>query len=279
VSVEPSPPREPTRHLHVADLRHPAQVKTWFDGSAPGHMWRRLDEIDFVTRGMSFAAVLLLSFVPFILVLQQVRGRAGATALIRRFGLDPAAASALQEALTSPRSPSSTLSGLSWVFMVLGGISGATAIQQLYEKAFGLRSRGRRDMHRQFAWLAAVVVASSLANAVQPWLADVGGIALFAVASLLGGTAFWWFTMWLLLGGRLGWRDLFPAALATGVCWFAMTVAFRLRMSDTITQNYERYGAIGVVFALMSFLVAVGAVLILGAVFGVVWRERRPPKP
>ena len=36
----------------------------------------------------------------------------------------------------------------------------------------------------------------------------------------------------------------------------------------------KKYGPIGVVFALMSWLVAIGVVIILGAVVGLVWRER-----
>lgn len=53
-----------------------------------------------------------------------------------------------------------------------------------------------------------------------------------------------------------------------------MEIGFRLTMSDTITSDYAEYGAIGVVFAVMSFLIAVGVVVILGAVLGMAWRER-----
>ena len=97
---------------------------------------------------------------------------------------------------------------------------------------------------------------------------------LFALAAMVGATAFWWFSMWLLLSGRRTWRELMPAAIATGICWFGMTFYFRLSMSSTITSDYKKYGEIGIVFALMQLLIAVGVVLIIGAVFGVVWRER-----
>jgi membrane protein len=46
-------------------------------------------------------------------------------------------------------------------------------------------------------------------------------------------------------------------------------------MSSTITSNYTKYGDIGVVLALMSYLIAIGVVIILGAILGVVWRLRR----
>ena len=54
-----------------------------------------------------------------------------------------------------------------------------------------------------------------------------------------------------------------------------MSVVFNLTMSSTITSNYKKYGDIGVVLSLMSFLIAIGVVIILGAIIGVVWRLRR----
>ncbi len=56
-----------------------------------------------------------------------------------------------------------------------------------------------------------------------------------------------------------------------------MIGVFGLTMSSTIMSDYNKYGSIGVIFALMSFLIAIGVVIILGAIVGVVWRERHPP--
>lgn len=265
--------------MRVGDVRVPEAVRARFDGSAAGHLWRRLDAMDVVNRGMLFASVLLLSLVPFLLILQALRGRDSATQLIGRFGLDDRASSALREALTSPRPASSALSGVSWVLLVLGGLAAAGAIQELYEQAFDVQHRGLTALPRRVVWLLVLSASGSLLNLVQPWAHRSGGVALFAAFSFLGATLFWWFSMWLLLGGRLGWRELLPAALATGAGWLGMTVAFRVTMSQTITTNYERYGTIGLLFALMSFLIAVGVVIIVGAVFGVVWRERHAGAP
>ena len=87
-------------------------------------------------------------------------------------------------------------------------------------------------------------------------------------------TLFWWFTMWLLLGGRITWLELLPSAIATAVCWIGMEVVFSFIFSSSVISDDKKYGSIGVVFALMSYLIAIGVVIILGAVFGVVWRER-----
>ncbi len=81
--------------------------------------------------------------------------------------------------------------------------------------------------------------------------------------------------MWILLKGRLSWGELFPSALATGVCFLGMEIVFRLTLSSAIVSDYKKYGSIGVVFAIMSLLIAIGVVITLGALLGVAWRERK----
>ena len=67
-----------------------------------------------------------------------------------------------------------------------------------------------------------------------------------------------------------------PAAIRRGnsTFWVGMEVVFSFIFSGTVISDDKKYGPIGVVFALMSWLIAIGVVIILGAVVGVVWRER-----
>jgi membrane protein len=99
------------------------------------------------------------------------------------------------------------------------------------------------------------------------------GPAVFAIVGLIGFILFWWFTMWLLLGGRVSWRRLLPPAVATGVFWLGMEAVFSVVFSGMIISNDQKYGPVGVVFALMSLFVAIGVVIILGAVVGIVWQD------
>lgn len=261
--------------LREKAARQPEILRERFTGSAAEHLWGRLNEMDFINRGMLFAAVLLLCFIPFSIVVRALAGRGAETSIARRFGLNPQAAHDVSRVLTSPHNTSAAISGLGYVLFVLGGIAAATAIQDLYERSFGLPGRGLRDTPRRVAWLAVFMAATALVGWLQPSLHDRGGPLAFGLVTLVGATAFWWFTMWFLLGGRLPWRRLFPSAAATGVAWLGMTIVFRLTMSDSVVSNFNKYGAIGVVFSIMSYLIAVGVVVILGAVFGVVWHERR----
>lgn len=161
------------------------------------------------------------------------------------------------------------------MFVAFSGIAAASALQELYQRAFGLLGRGLHDLPRRALWVTAVLAVGAFIGWALPWLHSVGGPVLVSAVVLVGATGFWWFSMWLLLAGRRSWGDLFPSAVATGICWLGMDVVFRTTMSGTITSDYTKYGPIGVVFAIMSFLIATGVVVMLGAVAGALWQERR----
>jgi membrane protein len=124
-------------------------------------VWRRLDGMDFLNRGMLFAATLLLCFFPFLIVANALAGQSTINGLVRRLGLNKEAASDVSRLFTSSSSTSNAITGTSWVFVVLGGIAAATAIQELYEAAFELDRRGTRDMLCRLVWLAVLVGCSS----------------------------------------------------------------------------------------------------------------------
>jgi membrane protein len=223
---------------------------------------------------MLFAATQLLCLFPFLIVARTLMHQSTTADTIQRFGLNHDAATAVTKAFVPPSSTSNALTGLSYVFFVLSGLAVAGAVQELYERAFDIPGHGMKDTPWRLIWLIAYAAAGLLAGLVTPWLHDSAGPVLYGAFTLIGATCFWWFSMWLLLRGRLTWRELFPSALATGVCWLGLVIVFRLTMSSTITTDYRKYGAIGVVLAFVSFLIGVGVVIILGAILGLAWRQR-----
>jgi membrane protein len=250
-------------------------VKKRYSGSSTQHLWDRLNAMDFINRAMLFAAVLLLCLIPFLIVLNALEGRSAVTGFSRHLGLTQEAAADVSHLFTSSGSTSNAVTGTAYVFFILGGIAAATAFQDLYERAFGLDSRGMKDVVRRLVWLAVLVGCALGGDLLGPRLRSSGGPVLLALIGFVVLTIFWWFTMWLLLGGRIHWRDLLPSALATAACWIGMQVVFSFIFSNEVITDDKKYGSIGVVFALMSWLIAIGVVIILGAVFGVVWRNRR----
>jgi membrane protein len=248
-----------------------AQAK--YSGSAAEDLWRRLDALDFMNQAMLIAGTLLLCVFPFIIVLTAVAGQGAATTFSRRLGLDQQAAADMSHLFASSVATSATINTACLVLLVLFALAGASAVQQLYERIFDIDPRGARDLVRRLIWAGLVVGWLLLANLVEP-SARAGGPVLFGIVILTAFTGFWWFAMRFLLGGRVAWRRLLPSAVATGLCWLGMVAVFSATFSGMVISSYDRYGPIGIVFDLLSYIVAVGVVLILGAVVGIVWHER-----
>ena len=74
----------------------------------------------------------------------------------------------------------------------------------------------------------------------------------------------------------VSWRALFPAGLATALCYAGLGVFSALFFSKLIISDEEKYGPVGVVMVLASYFIAIGVVIHLGAVFGRMWNERHP---
>jgi membrane protein len=250
-----------------------------YAGSVVEDLWRRLVAMDVINQGIVFAATLLLCLFPFLIVVSALASRPVVNVLMRYTGLNGQAAADADHLFASSAATASAVVGsASMVFFVLGGIAAATALQQIYERAFDLPHRRMKDIPYRVAWLAVLIGTSLLTGWAGRGLRHAGGPAVLAAAGLVWSTGFWWLTMRILLARRVSWRALFPAACATGALYVAMEVVFSLFFSAMVISNDTKYGPIGVIFALLSYLIAIGVVVILGAVVGLAWQERRSSK-
>ena len=82
----------PRRTTDAVKRRYSDAVKRRYSGSSAEHLWTRLDAMDFINKGMLFAAVLLLCFFPFLIIANALAGQSAVTGLTRRLGLNQEAA-------------------------------------------------------------------------------------------------------------------------------------------------------------------------------------------
>lgn len=244
-----------------------------YSGSPADYLWRRLNTVDFMNQAMTFAATLLLCAFPFLIIVSALGGRSSVHELGRRLGLSHQAANDLGHLFASSAATSRSVTGAAWVFFIVSGVAAAGALQGLYQRIFDLNHRVTRDLPRALIWLGGWLGWLFAGGWAGPWVRALGPV-LFAIVGLVLFTGFWWVTMWLLLAGRISWRKLLPSAVATGVFWIAMEAVFAAVFSGMITSNAQEYGPIGIVFALVSYMIAIGVVIILGGVTGIVWQER-----
>ena len=109
--------------------RATAWGKKKYAGSVAEDLWRRLDSMDVINRGMQFAATLLLCLFPFLIVVSALAGRPVVNTLTRYTGLNGQAAADVGRLFASSAATVSAVVGTaSMVFLVLGGIAAATAL-------------------------------------------------------------------------------------------------------------------------------------------------------
>jgi membrane protein len=153
----------------------------------------------------------------------------------------------------------------------------ARSVQRLYQRIFDHPTvRGWSNVLRCLVWAVVIAAEVILDALVSRSLRDLpAGRVFLGLGNLVIVTVFFWWGLHFLLVGREPWRRLFPAAFTTGVFWVGLGAFASFYFSSTLVSDSHLYGSIGVVFTLVSWFIAMGAVIILGAVIGAAWQKRR----
>ena len=261
------------RALDRLDRGQQSASRHWGAGGSR-MVWSRLTAVDFFGNSFQLAALAILCFFPFLIVVTAAAGRDAVAAVVGWLGLDQQAAQAVAALFITGPGPGA-LTVTSALLLVLGAMAVAGTLQGWYHRVFDVPGRGWRDVVAQLLWLAVLLAYSAAQAAAGRTLGSDGGPVLQGLLGLALATFFWWWSLEVLLAGALRWRALFPAALATGVCWTGLGVFSAVYFSAAIVANQHSYGPIGVVMTILSWLVAVGVVVHLGAVAGRQYVEHR----
>ena len=257
-----------------------SKVTRRYEGSFAHRLFTRLGALDFMNQAILFGAGVLLSLLPFLVLLSAFADERIDDDVALHLGLDHRAATIVSHLFTQHGARWDSATALSLIVMVAGTLTVVGALQEIYEKAFDQPRRGLRDFPRYLVWIvvmcAVVAVPGTLADLLRSFSA---GFVVVEAVTFGVFTPFVWWTMHFLLAGRVGWRRLFPSAIATGVFGAVFSVFSALYFSSTIISDDRIYGPIGAVFDIVTWLVGIGAVIILGAVAGVVWQDRTPTTP
>ena len=192
-----------------------------------------------------------------------------------RMGLDRRAAGIVDHLFTSAPASLNAATVTSLVFVTAGLLAVASSLQQIYEKVFHQAHRGLRDLFRLLAWIVVSCLAVAFDSVAERPVSSAAGGWLAPLVTVAIMTPFVWWTMHFLLAGRVPWRRLLPSAIITGVFFGGLGVFSKFYFSETIVSDSKTYGTVGAIFGILTWFIAIGAVIILGAVAGVVWEDRR----
>ncbi|WP_405885991.1 MULTISPECIES: YhjD/YihY/BrkB family envelope integrity protein [unclassified Streptomyces] len=253
------------------------------------HLTSHLIAVNLLDSATRLAAQVFLTAVPLLFVFasfapQVVRNEI-VSSLHDVFGINGSAEQELKKVFQadseSLRQSTGAVSGL---MVLLSATACSRAMQRLCQRAWRLPSASARiAAWRWLVWIAAWLVVLALQGPLRsgfgagPWL----GLPLLLVTQV----GVWWWTQHLLLAARIPWLPLLPGALLTGVAMTALTVVSKLYVPTALNRSLDRYGSLGAVFTVLSWLiglcVVIAACITAGAVIArepAVSRRLDPPE-
>lgn len=259
-------------HVRDAPALHTAQRR--FRKSAAQDMLDRLKEMQFVTTMTVFGATFLLSALPFMILVDSFAHRSAEDDLASHLGLNARAERILDGLFHSGSVRSAAAIAFAVLFTAVGTVGIAAIVETVYRQVFRTTATGRH-FGRQLLWiggLCAWLLVDSVSSSATHGLP--AGVVLDGAATLLASTAFFWWSMHLLLAGQVRWRRLLLPAVLSAVLWLGLEVVSAFYFSSTIANDSRLYGTVGVVFSLLTWFMAIAAVVVLGALIGHTWQER-----
>jgi membrane protein len=230
-----------------------------------------------IDRSLALGAQAFGALIPLLIVVEaaQPGHESLADELVDRFRLTGSAAATVHAAFAPPTDETAVTS-LGLIVLIASTLSFTRRLQRLYEESWSLDSRGFRGTGWGLAW----ITFFALYGVLHPLLdGAVDGVAS-VILSLAGAFAIGLVTPYLLLGRRIPWRRLLLQAAFTALGLTALGVWTAIYMPRAIGSSAASYGAIGVAFAMLTWLWGVGIVLVCAAVYGsphMQWRRRAQP--
>ena len=251
--------------------------REWYEGSPLQDLVRSLGAVDFGDRIILFGAALLLSVLPLIIILTAFASTRVDDDIAKHLGLNRQGSRMIEGLFRSSNISFNLGILVSLLLSLAGTIAVARSVQVIYELTFEqVHAQGVGNLLRCFVWIAGLAGLLILDGTISGPLRDgpAGPLVLGLVDFVVLALFFWW-SIHFLLAGRESWPRVRPSAVATALFWIGLGVFASLYFSSTIVSDSRLYGTIGVVFTLVTWFIAMGAVITLGAVSGAVWRRWR----
>ena len=241
------------------------------------HLLSHLISVNVLDSATRLAAQTFLTAVPLLFVVASVAPPALRDQLVDSvhgaLGLSGGANAELSKAVQGTGAPSNELrqtTGVVGGLMVLISATACSrAMQRLCQRAWSLPKAGARvAAWRWIAWLGTWLFMFG----VQGSLREGFGLGLWIGVPLLlvAEVAIWWWTQHLLLVARVPWLPLLPGALLTGAALTVLTSTAPLYMPQALNRSLAKYGSLGAVFTLLSWLITLCVVVTLCITAGAV---------
>lgn len=246
---------------------------------------RRFQALEGFDRAVALASLAFTAIIPLGIVMSGVISDHDVGAqLVDRYGLEGKGATAVRDLFDRGDDLASGFSLFSAFLLLVTILSFSRALQRLFERAWELEPLSLRNTTNGLMWVLGVVVYSTVTGFVRSAY-DHGVMELLTVAALLVlGLSFAVFTGITLSNRRLTRHQLMPAAALVVTLGAIFAVGGDIYVPRLFNSYADRYGAVGAVFAMISWLFVLMVALVGAVAAGrEVWAEleaiRRGDRP
>lgn len=236
----------------------------------------RLVQVGLVQSAVVLAAQTFMALFPLLIaVIALVPGDIGesiADTMRERLGLRGGTDQSVHQLVATHNQLRGTITVIGILVVIASATSFTRALQRVYEAAWQLPKLGLRGSLRGLMWLVGMIAYIALAAGAVKLTAHAGSATspLRWTFNVVSTALVWWWTPFLLLGGRVRARALVPGAALTAAALLVLGAISDVYLPRAISSQERRYGAIGTVFAIQSWLVVLSGAIVAAAVLGAV---------
>lgn len=244
---------------------------------------RRFGEVNGGSLAASVALAAFLSLFPLILVAIAVVGffasnrpdLAGDAITFLGLPRSGDAASVLTTAIATASESRRAASVVGFVGLLWSALGLVAALQYVYDSAWQVKGRGFRDKALGLAWLVGAALLFVTSFAVTTALRFVPVLAPLNLLVGLGlSTGLFLWTAKVLANRDVGWRPLVYGAVLGAVGFELLKVLGGIYVPRAVASSSALYGSIGVVFAILAWLLIFSRLVVYSAILNVVMWER-----
>lgn len=241
------------------------------NSSLPIRCFKRFNAISGRDRALVLGGQAFTTVIPLLIVIAAAASRQGTTAvadrLAARFHVTGASADAIRTLFERPPGATGSITVAGVVVLVFSLVSLTRSLQRTYEAAWQLPPVGVRGTLNGLTaiglLLASLLVLSVLVGALRQ--VPAGSVVAFLLRVAVS-TAVWLLLQRLLLSRRVPIRQLLAGSVVIGAGSAFLSLYSALWMPRLIENNASRYGIIGITFALLTWLIIIGFLMVLAAV-------------
>jgi membrane protein len=233
---------------------------------------RELASLQLVDRGMTLAAHVFTSILPILIVAGALRARldpASGPIFAEHLGLDAATADILQKSLPGEAQELRATGVIGVVLLIIAATSFARALERSLRTIWRTPSVSIKFAWRWLATVAAVVIGLAFVVATRIIVRGDGAAPVleFLLEVALWG-ALWWIACWIVVGRRIGLRELLPGSVLAGLAFAIAGLFGRVFLPPLLADSALRFGVLGMAFTYIGWLLVLACILLTSLTVG-----------